>query len=127
MIRRMSAEIALGCAAHPWRAAQARLCGGSVDRRQLLTARKLVQSKLFDAEICLRGILRGFGLKVGPTTPPRFGERIRDLVAGHATLEVVAAALLAVHETLRREFDGFEKRVRSMARDEDRALKTERQ
>jgi len=84
--------------------------------RALLTARKLVQSKLFDVEMCLRGILRGFGLKVGPTTPPRFGERIRDLVAGHATLEVVASALLAVHETLRREFDGFEKRVRSMAR-----------
>ncbi|MGZ9106522.1 MAG: IS110 family RNA-guided transposase [Rhodoplanes sp.] len=84
--------------------------------RALLTARKLVQSKLFDVEMCLRGILRGFGLKVGPTTPPRFGERIRDLVAGHATLEVVAAALLVVHETLRREFDGFEKRVRSMAR-----------
>ena len=84
--------------------------------RPLLTTRKLVQSKLFDVEMSLRGILRGFGLKVGPTTPPRFGERIRDLVAGHATLEVVAAALLAVHETLRREFDGFEKRVRSMAR-----------
>lgn len=60
--------------------------------RALLTARKLVQSKLFDVEMCLRGILRGFGLKVGPTTPPRFGERIRDLVVGHATLEVVAAA-----------------------------------
>ena len=84
--------------------------------RALSTARKLVQSKLFDVEMCLRGILRGFGLKVGPTTPPRFAERIRDLVAGHATLEVVAAALLVVHETLRREFDGFEKRVRSMAR-----------
>ena len=36
--------------------------------RALLTARKLVQSKLYDIEMSLRGILRGFGLKVGPTT-----------------------------------------------------------
>ena len=32
--------------------------------RALLTARKLVQSKLFDIEMSLRGILRGFGLKI---------------------------------------------------------------
>ena len=33
--------------------------------RALLTARKLVQTKLHDVEMSLRGILRGFGLKVG--------------------------------------------------------------
>ena len=32
--------------------------------RALLTARKLVQSKFYDVEMSLRGILRGFGLKV---------------------------------------------------------------
>jgi len=35
--------------------------------RAMLTARKLVQSKLRDVENSLRGILRGFGLKVGKT------------------------------------------------------------
>src|SRR6266705_418936 len=88
--------------------------------RALLTARKLVQSKLFDVEMSLRGILRGFGLKVGPTTPKRFAVRIRELVAGHATLEVVASSLLAMHEVLLREFSNFEKRVRTMARDDAR-------
>jgi transposase len=78
--------------------------------RAQLTARKLVQSKLFDIEMSLRGILRGFGLKVGPTTPKRFGRRIRDLVNGHATLEAVADALLAVHGVLLREFAGLERR-----------------
>ena len=34
--------------------------------RALLTARKLVQSKLLDVQMSLRGLLRGFGLKVGP-------------------------------------------------------------
>ncbi|WEX90930.1 transposase [Sinorhizobium garamanticum] len=36
--------------------------------RALLTARKLIQGKLHDIEMSLRGILRGFGLNVGPTT-----------------------------------------------------------
>jgi transposase len=90
------------------------------EMRALLTARKLLQCKLFDVEMSLRGVLRGFGLKVGPTKPKRFAARIRELVAGQATLEVVAASLLAVHEVLLREFGNFEKRVRTMARDDAR-------
>ena len=42
--------------------------------RALLTARKLLQTKNHDVEMSLRGVLRGFGLKVGPTTP-RTGNR----------------------------------------------------
>jgi transposase len=68
----------------------------------------------------LRGILRGFGLKVGPTTRARFEERIRELVAG-PSLEAIAQALLAVRVTLRREFDRFEKQVHAMARCDTRA------
>ena len=79
------------------------------ETRALLTARKLVQSKLRDIETSLRGILRGFGLKVGATTSRRFAARIEELVAGHPTLEVVAEALLAAHAVLLREFNGFER------------------
>ena len=89
--------------------------------RALLTARKLVQSKLFDVEMSLRGILRGFGLKVGPTTPKRFAGRIQELATGHPNLQAIADALLAVRAVLLREFNGFEKRVRGMARDDARA------
>jgi transposase len=47
--------------------------------RAVLTARKLVQSKLYDVEMSLRGILRGFGLKVGATTQRSFeGARRRS-------------------------------------------------
>ena len=91
------------------------------ETRALLTARKLVQSKLYDIEMSLRGILRGFGLKVGPTTPKRFARRIEALVADHATLEVIAKALLSAHAALLREFDMFEKLVRAMARQDKRA------
>jgi len=41
------------------------------EARALLTARKLVQSKHHDTEMSLRGILRGFGLKVGKTASGR--------------------------------------------------------
>jgi len=94
---------------------------GAQEARSLLTARKLVQSKLRDVENSLRGILRGFGLKVGKTTERGFAGRIKELVAGHPYLQMIADALLAVHAVLRKEFAAFEKQVRKMARSETRA------
>jgi transposase len=91
------------------------------ETRAVLTARKLVQAKLHDVEMSLRGILRGFGLKVGKTTARRFAARIAELVAGHPTLATIAQALLSVHAVLLREFNGFEKQVRGMARADARA------
>src|SRR6202008_4252315 len=52
---------------------------GAQETRTLLTARKLVQSKLLDVENSLRGILRGFGLKVGKHTERGFAGRGRVL------------------------------------------------
>lgn len=91
------------------------------ETRALLTARKLVQEKLHDVEMSLRGILRGFGLKVGRTTPVLFEARIRELVDGHPRLEAIAQRLLAVRAILRREFSGFEKELRTTARSDVRA------
>jgi len=89
--------------------------------RAVLTARKLVQSKLRDVENSVRGILRGFGLKVGKTTPRDFACRIRELVARHPNLKSVAAGLLSVHAVLLREFQAFEKQVRALVRQDARA------
>src|SRR5262249_25367013 len=75
----------------------------------LLTARKLVQAKLGDVEMSLRGTLRGFGLKVGRTTKKQFAGRVTELVEGHAMLEVIAQALLAVREVMLRELNALEK------------------
>jgi len=94
---------------------------GAQETRAVLTARKLVQSKLQDVENHLRGILRGFGLKVGKTTNLSFTARIRKLVANHTSLEMIAEALLSVHAVLLREFRAFEKQVRSMARHDAKA------
>jgi transposase len=75
-----------------------------------------VQSKLHDFDMSLRGILRNFGLKVGKTAARDFAFRVRELVAGNATLEIVAEGLLSAREALLREFNNFERRVRAMAR-----------
>jgi transposase len=90
------------------------------EMRAQLTARKLVQSRLHDVQMSLRGILRGFGLKVGKVSAAKFEARIRELVGGHPTLESIAASLLSVHAVLARELRGFERRVYAMARDDAR-------
>jgi transposase len=89
--------------------------------RAMLTARKLVQKMLHEVEMSLRGILRGFGLKVGKATPARFEARIKELIADHPGLEVIATSMLAARASLRREFNGFEKRLRAIARSDTRA------
>lgn len=91
------------------------------ESRAILTARKLLQSKLRDVENSLRGVLRGFGLKVGATTERTFAERIRVLVAGHPGLEVVAQALLEAHAVLRREFNSLDKQVQKLAKSHPQA------
>lgn len=91
------------------------------ETRAMLTARKLTQKALHEVEMSLRGILRGFGLKIGKVTPTQFEARVKELVAGQPSLEMIATSMLAVRATLRREFSSFEKRARAMARGDTRA------
>jgi transposase len=51
------------------------------EQRMLLTSRKLLQRKLLDLELDLRGTLRNFGLKIGAVSRSRYELRIRELVA----------------------------------------------
>jgi transposase len=89
--------------------------------RAMLTARKLIQTKLQDVENSLRGILRGFGLKVGKTTRTSFAGRIEELVEDHPNLREIGKALLRARAVLVAEFNGFEKRVRATSRLHERA------
>lgn len=54
---------------------------GSRELRALLVARKQLLSKLMDLEASMRGILRGFGLKMGVVTRKGFEARVRELSA----------------------------------------------
>lgn len=62
---------------------------GSQEVRALLVARKLLLGKLLDVELSIRGILRGFGLKLGQVTRKSFEPRVRELCAGQTMLKQV--------------------------------------
>lgn len=84
--------------------------------RALLTARKLMQGKLHDIESGIRGVLRGFGLKVGPISRGRFETRIRELVEGHLILETVSDAMLAARAALETEFKRLHRELLGIVR-----------
>jgi transposase len=84
--------------------------------RALLVGRKLLQGKLQDVELSIRGILRGFGLKVGPVSKGRFAARIRELVAGQGMLERVIEPMLRAREALRAEFHALHRAMLSIVR-----------
>jgi transposase len=84
--------------------------------RALLVARKQLQAKLLDLELCIRGILRGFGLKLGVITRSRFEARVRDLIEGHPMLEQVAGPMLAARNARRTQFNALHKRMLALAR-----------
>jgi len=86
--------------------------------RSLLVGRKLLQGKLLDVELSLRGILRGFGLKLGEVSKGRFAARVRELVAGQPTLERVAEPMLRAREALRAEFHVLHRAVLAVVRED---------
>jgi transposase len=87
--------------------------------RALLTGRKLLQSKLLDVERSVRGILRGFGLKVGAVSKGRFAARIKELIAGQAMLETVIGAMIAAREALLAEFQRLHRRMLVIVRGDE--------
>ena len=83
----------------------------SQEVRALLGARKQLQVKVVDLEQTLRGLLRGFGLKVGDVSRSKLPARIRELAAGHAMLEKIVEPLLAAREAMWREFAKLHREV----------------
>ena len=86
--------------------------------RALLVGRKLLQGKLLDVELSIRGILRGFGLKVGVVSKGRFAVRIRELVTGQAMLERVIEPMLRAREALRAEYHALHRAVLGIVRED---------
>jgi transposase len=86
--------------------------------RALLVGRKLLQGKLLDLELGIRGLLRGFGLKVGQVSKGRFAARIRELIAGQPMLERVIEPMLRARETLRQEFHALHRAVLGIVRND---------
>jgi len=86
--------------------------------RALLVGRKLLQAKLRDVELSIRGILRGFGLEVGEVSRGRFAARAEELAAGHEMLGTVIGAMLQARDGLRAEFVRLHRRMLAIVRDD---------
>lgn len=86
---------------------------GAQDIRALLTARKQLQAKLLDLELCIRGILRGFGLKLRVVTRSGFVARVRELVDGHPMLAQVVGPMLKARDALHTQFNVVHKQMRA--------------
>ena len=91
---------------------------GSQEVRALLVARKQLLGRLIDVELSIRGILRGFGLKVGPVTRRGFEARILELVTGQATLERITTAMLSARAALKAEYEKLHKAVLAIVRED---------
>ena len=87
--------------------------------RALLVARKQLQAKMRDVELSLRGLLRGFGLKVGEVSKGQYATRVRTLVAGHTMLEQIAEAMLDAREALRTEFGKLHRAMLAIVRTDE--------
>ena len=82
------------------------------DRRFLLSARKTLQGRLIDVENSVRGLLRGFGLRPRRFLRKRWDAEIRDLIAGHPSLEIALSPLITVRESLRAAVEELTDRIR---------------
>src|SRR4051795_2884086 len=86
--------------------------------RALLVGRKLLQAKLLDVELSIRGILRGFGLKLGEVSKGRFAARVGELAAGQPVLERVVEPMLRARDALRSEYQVLHRAVLAIVRED---------
>ena len=91
------------------------------ENRTLLAGRKMLQSRYIDLEMCLRGLLRGYGLKVGQTNRKTFEGRVRELAASVPGLDNAVDALLKARTSLLEQFRRLDSIVVSLSRRDERA------
>jgi transposase len=86
------------------------------EQRALLTARSVLVRRLRDLENSVRGLLRGFGLRLPRLLRGRWDAGVRETVAGHPVLPAVLEPLLLACSALRDQLAVLDKRVRVIAR-----------
>jgi transposase len=72
-----------------------------------------------DVEFGIRGVLRGFGLKVGVVGRGHFAARVRELAAGHSVLQEVADTMLRARDALRAEVNILYRKVLDLVRGDE--------
>jgi transposase len=77
-----------------------------------------MQIKAMDLEQTMRGLLRGFGMKVGDVSRGKLAARIRELVSGHAMLERITEPMLTAREVLWCEFAKLHREVLTIVKED---------
>jgi transposase len=88
------------------------------EQRARLAARETLVRQVRDLENSVRGLLRGFGLRVPPLLRGRWSDAVRALVEGHPSLPAVFEPLLRAREALREQLAALDRQVRDAARDD---------
>lgn len=86
------------------------------EQKALLAARDVLTRRLRDLENSIRGLLRGFGLKLPRLLRARFDSVVRDMVAAHATLPDIMDPLLRARNAVRDQLLVLDYQVREAAR-----------
>ena len=89
--------------------------------RLLLSARDRLIRIRMDLEAQARGILKTFGIRLGPIRAGgnrrTFRDQLSQVVAGDRVLEAVFASMIAVHETVCREASSIDAELRAIAKE----------
>src|SRR5215212_2007550 len=86
------------------------------EQRAMLSARSTLVARLKDIENSVRGLLRGFGLRLPRILRGRWETEVRDLMAGHPVLPQALEPLLVARGTLREQLLVLDRRVRDAAK-----------
>ena len=88
------------------------------EQRALLAARETLARRLKDVENSVRGLLRGFGLKLGAVGPRLWEGRVRDMVAGHPVLAAIFEPLVAARAALLEQLGRLDGRLLAIVRED---------
>src|SRR5215211_1702428 len=86
------------------------------EQRAMLSARATLVARLKDIENSVRGLLRGFGLRLPRALRGRWEAGVHEAVAGHATLLGILEPLLVARGALREQLIRLDKNVRDAAK-----------
>lgn len=89
--------------------------------RLLLSARERLIRIRMDVEAQARGILKTFGIRLGPVragwSRRHFRDRLSEVVSGDPILEAVFGSLIAVHETVCLEATALDAEIQQIAKE----------
>lgn len=85
------------------------------DLRLMLSARDTLGRRVRELDNSVRGLLRGFGLRLPKGARGRFCALVRDLTEGNPVLEAAIAPLLAARDAMASEFTKLDKLVRDQS------------